>query len=192
MRMQNVRKLIEGKPANWELELLQTALEDQFDELNDRWLHAKTGRTAEPAFADWVVAQLTELNGLMQPFMRCLTIDLKDALGPPGQAGDADKILRCVNALAEVIDHAIAWEQSVSLFALDPRFSDVVKAMSGMSKPYLDVVNELRRRLRDQIPNLGKTGQIDLSLNMAEPPNLDAFTAALDKLTHSSTLNTEQ
>jgi hypothetical protein len=111
-----------------------------------------------------------------------LTSDLQEALGAPGQPGDANKLLQVVGGLADVISHAIAWEESVSMFALDPRFSEVASAMSGMSKPYLDVVNGLHHKLSEQIPNLDKTGSIDLSFTMGPLPNVDAFGDALDNL----------
>jgi len=181
-----VQNLIDHKPPNWEFKLLHAALEGQLRELNEYWEAARSGRTVELAFSDWVNAQVVELKNLMSPFERLLTKDLQEALGRPGEPGDVRKLLQVITGVAEIIDHTVAWEESVSLFALDPRFSEVAATMSGMSKPYLDAVNELHRKLQDQIPNLDKTGHIDLSLTMEALPNVDAFNAALDKLARST------
>ena len=77
------------------------------------------------------------------------------------------------------MDEITQWEAEVRNLAHVPRFRNVAEAMSGMSRVFLDALNDFQGRIDDGIAQFRETHQIDLALNWGDPPKADDFVAAL-------------
>lgn len=176
-----IADLARERPEYWEYKFLQTALRTVLDERNARWRTALLEGIDECTFAHWVDAHIHKLSEWLEPLKNNMTTDLQSALGPPGQPGDPEALLRIAHKVGEILDGVIAWEEDVRTFAMDSRFREVAESMSGLSKPYLDALNEFQNRLDTQVPVMAQTGRINLAITMGTSPKLDEFKAALTR-----------
>jgi uncharacterized protein DUF4236 len=177
----DLRALAKQRPSNWEFPFLQRALASRIDQINALWQKATTTGMDEFSFSQWVGAHLDQLHEDLPTLQRLLTTDLAAALGPPGKPGSPEKLMEVVEGLTELMEALIGWEELVTLFAENPLFRPVAETMSGMSRPFLDCINELQRRLDTQIPDLPRTHHIDLAMKMPALPNAEFFGAAMQK-----------
>ena len=178
---ERLRTLAKQRPSNWEFSFLRDALAPRIEQINLHWQNATKMGMNEIAFVQWVGAQLDQLSEDLASFERILTVDLSAALGPPGKSGSPEQLMIVVESITELMEGLIAWEELVKLFEENPLFRPVAETLSGMSKPFLDSLNELQERLDTQIPDLHRTNHINLSMVMPELPNVDAFGGAMQK-----------
>jgi len=173
--------LASERPEYWEFKFLQTALRTVLDERNARWRTALLEGIDECTFAHWVDVHIHKLSEWLEPLKNNMTVDLQSALGQAGQPADPEALLRIAHKVGEILDGVIAWEEDIRIFRMDIRFREVAESMSGLSKPYLDALNEFQNRLDTQIPVLAETGRIDLAITMGTTPKLDEFKAAFTR-----------
>lgn len=177
----DLKALATQRPSDWEFLFLQQALASRIDQINALWQKATTTGMDELSFVQWVEAHLDQLREDAETLERLFANDLAAALGPPGKPGSPEKLTEVVERLTELMEALIGWEQLVTLFAKNPLFRPVAETMSGMSKPFLDCINELKRSLDTQIPDLPRTRHISLSMNVPGLPNLELFGTAMQK-----------
>jgi hypothetical protein len=178
-----LEEIVRDRPELWQFKLLQTALRSLLEDAEVRWEAATKYGVNDVQFLQWLEPQVNKLSELLEPFGKLLSDDLQSAFGACDETGDPQPLLGVIEKFSELMESIIGWEEEVRLLANDPRFHQVGESMSGMSRPYLDVLIDLRNQLDTQIPQAKQTGKIGISVTAEDLPKLDEFSAALAQFT---------
>lgn len=113
-----------------------------------------------------------------------INIELREALGPPGEPGDPDLLVAAVDHLIDVARKAIVCEQRAAALARHPLYGSLAEPFRDIAQPFVDVFNDLLRRLDEKLPSVGLPLEFDLRLTLNAPPSINAFESAQNAYAH--------
>lgn len=116
----DIAALLDRRPAGWECLLYAGVLRQGFAALEDTYLDHRLGMPHEPRCVDddTALRQLTDhttvLRELVTSFERVMAVDARDAaFGPPGTAGQPDRIMHLGRRLVDVYRAFLDWSADV-------------------------------------------------------------------------------
>lgn len=185
-------EILRDRPELWQFKLLQMALRALLEDAEGRWEAATKYGVDDVQFLQWLEPQVKKLSDLIDPFGKLLSDDLQAACAVSVEQNDPRPLLGVIEKFSELMQSIIGWEEEVRLLANDPRFRQVGESMSGMSRPYLDALIDLRNQLDTQIPQAIQTGKLHVSVTAGHLPKLGEFSAALAQFTKDVELRSKE
>jgi hypothetical protein len=83
--------------------------------------------------------------------------------------------------MSALLEQVIVWEQVILVFAEHPIFGHVTKNMSGMSRPFIDTINKVKKQLDEQLRTVANTKRIFLAVEMGAVPDISASLESFTK-----------
>src|SRR2546430_766154 len=179
-----VKQVIEDRPQHWEFLLIQRALRSTADEINSMATIASTYGTDAVTFHQWIQELIAEGQQIASEWSEVINSEMQKALGPPGKPGDPDLLVAAVDHLIDVTRKAIVCEQRAAALARHPLYGSLAEPFRDIAQPFVDVFNELLRRLDEKLPSVGVTLEFDLRLTLKAPVSVDSFESAQDVYGH--------
>jgi len=78
------------------------------------------------------------LAGLIGAMDKLVTVSAPQSFGPPGQAGDVEKIVSVATMLGSVVDSMVQWVHRVRQARIDEPFTGVGVELAKMPIPLID------------------------------------------------------
>jgi hypothetical protein len=136
-----------------------------------------------PEFICWLSDEAKELASIVEKIGRCIQEELSDSMGKPGEAGDAIKMLRTVDALFGYCRVFLAFELDVC--AADPpsKLKMFGATFRGITLWGIDVVEQLTREWSQSVEGLRRgSHQFQVNLKVQSIPQLQKALAETDKV----------
>jgi hypothetical protein len=160
---EEVATLLTVKPPGWEYLLYAGSLLLGVQRLEQR--HSdymigyapRTGTVIMPAdFAGYIQSQICELQviiGMLNVLIGNETF-LRDAIGPPGEAGDPDKIAHAASRIINLYEDFLLWAERIRGHAMPSAERKVADALAKFAEQPIEELRDFVRRLVRRIDNL--------------------------------------
>lgn len=125
------------KPPCWEHKLFLQSLADQVarraDLIREFRANLRIYKSEYVAFADagqWNLTRLHELSSFIQSATTLFAANLSDALGPPGQPGDAEHLVWVSRMLGRVLEEALHWGNRLRCAHVEEPYDLITKELA--------------------------------------------------------------
>jgi len=188
------RRLALEKPPYWEHLLLFQVWADEIDKRSSLICEDEPRGSIVPAehvhkqVADqWLRKMADNIAGLIGAMDKLVTVSAPQSFGPPGQAGDVEKIVSVATMLGSVVDSMVQWVHRVRQARIDEPFTGVGVELAKMPIPLIDrakrfpyqSIVELQNAIAAQDTTGGRTKlSLVLDVNVMDS---SAFRAALNQ-----------
>lgn len=170
------RHLALDKPPCWEHLLFFQVWADEIDKCANPMLEDKSG--ASPVAAEhvdkraavqWLRKRADDFTGLLETLDKLVKISAPESFGPPGQAGNVEKIISVATTLARVVSSMLQWVERVRQASIDEPFTVVGFELANMAIPVIERVRRFPHKslseVQKAIADENRTGKlIKLSL----------------------------
>jgi hypothetical protein len=142
-------RLVIERPPYWEYLLFGEVIENEHFKLssleNDIAYEVFVGKPnileGLEAFS-WTHRKLPEITRLIESIQKIFDLALQDAVGEPGQAGDADKIVYVAKKFVEVYKRILEWVIEFHETEVDPEFEKLVNLTSRLTE---NIIQEIKQ-----------------------------------------------
>jgi hypothetical protein len=186
-------EIIRHKPDLWEFKLTVEVLGKAMEPVIARWHQLAKGEYSLPQqivpndqMPHWCQERLNESQELAATFARLVNTELQAAWGPTGKPGDAERICRACEDLADCAKKALHWEEIVRFTSVPKNFSPVRDLFCGIGGKVVDQIAKISDELCRGVSQENRSGTLNISLKLELPEHwADAFVAALAKASNS-------
>ncbi len=153
--------LIINKPTGWEYLLFGQVLSDEVA----RYGYAKCDYNYEVCLGrpvplsdyekvfEWIQIKIDELSSLNITAVKLVNNALQDAIGAPGEPGDAARIVYVARRLGDVYLRIVDWSSEFRYVKTNEAFSETLGLCSKMSYNIITEIEEFSSDLQKKIPN---------------------------------------
>jgi hypothetical protein len=177
-------RIIIEQPKGWEYLLFSQVLSDEIArhkqlkmDFSYGFSSGKRERVEGYELPDYIqkrTAEARHITGAVEPL---LNTALPEAFGPPGVAGDPERIVYVSQKLADVYRRAIQWTLDFRALDVDEDFANLVRVASRMLSNVINEIEEFSKnvaeQLREALNNLPKPGEpprkVNLTLSLSVP-----------------------
>ena len=146
---EQIAQLLSERPQGWEYLLFAGALCAGVERLETKYSDYSLGYAPRlgimierQQFADFINSQLDELNVMIGTLDALFSpTAMEDALGPPGIAGDPDKVLHAASRVVRLYEDVLLWAERLRGMAMRSEHREIVELLVQFSG---QPVNELR------------------------------------------------
>ena len=93
-----------------------------------------------PVYCRWGIEHMNQLIAIFAALTDAWERDSVEAMGAPGMPGNPEKIVAVVRRIVILLEQVTDWEQEVLVYSEHPVFGSLAGKMSGMSRPFIDIV----------------------------------------------------
>jgi hypothetical protein len=133
-------RLVIERPFAWEYKLFSEALFQEIIksktlrmDLDNNIALGRGEHFGFPELLAWIRRKNAELLRILSSLKQLFNVALKEAMGPPGIAGDPEGIVYVVQRIGESYRHAIEWTLDCQRIYVDEEFQTLVKCFARLS-----------------------------------------------------------
>lgn len=176
----HITRIALDKEDLWEFRLASEVLKDRarridekFDELDSGFVVRRTRFLPGPDTLNYIQDLLDDLVNTMQAVSKVLSRQLTPAFGPPGVAGDAEKIKAACDNIYFLYLALFEWELDVRFVRPHEVFQELFPRMHGWTAQMRDELRRLPTEMEKLLATPGLTGSHTISLTINAPAGLD-------------------
>ena len=143
-------RLVLERPKGWEYRLFVATVKQQFLDVANLKYYLTQGlgagnpvRVQPRDLVDWFHSKNNELRGLVRTVKALVEDSFQDAIGAPGQPGDASKIAHVANRFGDCYRHILEWSLEFQDLALPEEFDHLRHTAAQWPLPTLTNLEEL-------------------------------------------------
>jgi hypothetical protein len=167
------RRLIAERPAHWEWVLVLRLLSERLAVLKEDWENAtwskETPRYPQGArdAVKWLQKQASDLEQIAGRLSATFKEDrILEAFGPPGVAGDPDKIVAWANSICGDLATCVDLEREIQTLRWYPQGSELLAAMTGWSLCVVRPFFEMLPKLEQQLAVVDQANRLELMVKL--------------------------
>ena len=167
------RRLMEERPAHWEWYLVLRLLSERLAVMKQDWENATWGKETprHPQGArdvlKWLQRQTADLEQIAGRLSTTFQEDrILEAFGPPGVAGDPDKIVAWANAICGDLAACVDLEREIQTLRWYPEGGELLAAMAGWSLCVVRPFFEMLPGLEQQLAVVDQTHRLELMVKL--------------------------
>lgn len=185
----HITRVAIDKDSLWEFRLACEILKDRaqrldakFAELDSGFIVRRTKYIPGRDTLNYIQDLLNDLINTMQAVSKVLSDQLTPAFGPPGVAGDAEKIKAACDNLYSLYLTLFEWELDVRFVRPHEVFQDVFLRMHGWSAEMRDELRRLPTEMEALLSNPKLSGQHTITLTINPPAGLASFAQEFERM----------
>lgn len=167
------RRLIAEKPAHWEWYLVLRLLSERLAVLKEDWESA-TWSKETPRYplgardaVKWLQKQASDLEQIAGRLSATFKEDrILEAFGPPGVAGDPDKIVAWADSVCGDLAVCVDLEREIQTLRWYPQGGELLAAMTGWSLCVIRPFFEMLPKLEQQLAVVDQTNRLELMVKL--------------------------
>lgn len=205
---ENIKDIPRKKEEAWEYRLfIETAIY-KYDSLNSYrnqsvvfWEHEDNLNRIESIseFKDFIQLQIDKSIEFIHRIGDCISRDLKESLGVPGEVVDVQKIIAVTEKLMKIYKDMIAWKLSFGDIDADYMYRKVIEQFCPLADSVLeniDVVYEKlhvdKKQYEDLLAGRITGEELNVGLKFTLEVNVDGLTKALDEWKEESSATDDE
>ena len=194
-------KLALERPKGWEYLLFTQVWIDETGKREDLWFDYDAGLVTSAGTAvsasmaaDWMQTRMQELTQYTQSANHLLNTVANQAIGAPGEPGNAFEIVRAAKKLGEVYEAVLSWTAMVKAAHVADPFDTVAREMIKFPDSVISGMRSFPQEAHDALEkaiNISTTEnpqEVNLTLKF-EMSNLEGFEAAIEEATRKFRLS---
>ena len=167
------RRLTAEKPAHWEWYLVLRLLSERLAVLKEDWENATWGKET-PRYPQgardavrWLQKQASDLEQIAGRLSATFKEDrILEAFGPPGVAGDPDKIVDWADSVCGDLAACVDLEREIQTLRWYPQGGELLAAMTGWSLCVVRPFYEMLPKLEQQLAVVDQTNRLELMVKL--------------------------
>jgi hypothetical protein len=187
-----VKQIAINKPPFWEFlfsgELLKARLVEinrSYNELDKGLIFKRSKKYNLAELVQWIGSSMTDFQRIIEIFKKTFEVELINAYGAPGVAGNIFEIKFCIDKIISICKELLAWEYDLQGIIAPEEMKEIVQLLKGWSKFLINEINKFPGLIEQSfIPeNITEDGTINISLKLPSPPGVDRISEILEEVT---------
>lgn len=182
------------RPTDWEYRLFFQVLQDEISACKLMKTKYEMGfalgageNVSLQDFAYWYRPRMDELRRAADALMGAVNVALPEAIGAPGEAGNAEEIINVAHLMGEIYKEALEWSQRVRRATSHPALQPAISAMARFPDDILTRVESLGcpmlQRVEQALATATKGEPVIIDARFkVELSHLEEFTKAIEQL----------
>lgn len=195
-----IRNIALNKGKYWEFELLGKLLENRFsniepelDKIKKGYVFGKKQKINPKEFLDLIKESCERIRVVIGKMTNALNYDMQEALGEPGEPGDAIKIKNLADVLYEIFNELVEVEKDLHKVNIPDKMMELKAAMDGWAKELIDQVYVLPEEFRKIYSGYYKAGDtVNVDIAFKPPKSTEQIMNTLEKFSNDPYLAIEK
>lgn len=192
-----VKKIAVEKKDCWEYFLSAELLNSRLQEINRSYSELEKGLIFHKSktyqfteFTEWFSDSLNDMVRLVDIFKKVFEVELINAYGKPGEAGNVYEIKSAIDKIHSVYKELLAWEYELQAVNAPDELKEVTILMQGWSKIIIDELNKFPNMIQNSFSpeNLKNATEINITLTFLPPPNTQKIMKIIEEV-HLNIIN---
>lgn len=185
----HITRIAIDKDALWEYRLACALLRDRSRRIDERFSELESGFVVRrtkflpgPDTLNYIQDLLDDLVNTMHAAEKILTEQLTPSFGPPGIAGDAEKMKAACDNLYALFLTLFEWELDVRFVRPHVVFAELFPKMHGWTTEMRAELKRLVTEFETLVSTPGLSGSYTLTMTINAPTGLQAFSGEFQRM----------
>jgi hypothetical protein len=191
-------ELVLQKPLAWEYRLFFQVILDEIEKCSDIRREYQLGlalgsgeSVAVSNLGDWAQSRISEIQRIANSLNILVDQPVKDAMGPPGQPGDEERIAFVARQIGLAYKEALQWVHRIRVTSAPEDLTCVLNEMARWADGIISSIEQWPKDSIDEIQNVlprllaGENIQMTLCLNIELGGDLNRFQTELQNVIDS-------